>query len=195
MKQAFLIDQLTGVTRQRFRVATTEQLAMLPAPVGTAFIIYNGPEDIDTIETYLGDGEIAIRSRTYDAAMQFLVAKNDKREQANIHRNALWGGSCMTPLGMVDCDETSRGFIQGAINAGKESLDLGIPYDGQMWTMADNSQVFHTLDQLRLMGVMVAKYISDVQAVAKSLKDQIDAPEDDAALAAIDIGAAPWPTT
>jgi hypothetical protein len=108
-------------------------------------------EDIGFVEGTWSSQDYAL-----DLASGEIVArvKSDEEIRADLwaavkrHRAKLEGGTCMTPKGRVQCDEASRGLINGAITGLREAQALGLPIEGRLWTMADNSRVFHAPDEL-----------------------------------------------
>lgn len=88
-------------------------------------------------------------------------------------RAMLEGGTCMTPKGMVQCDEASRGLINGAITALREAEELGLPVAGRLWTMADNTREIHSPTELRAMGLAVGAFIGAVRDAAGDLRELI----------------------
>ena len=64
----------------------------------------------------------------------------------------------------------------------------------QPFTMQDNSVVDHDAAQMITAGVAVGQHVSDCHAVARTLRDAIDAATTIAEVDAIDIEGANWPS-
>lgn len=187
--QAFLVDASTGATIQRLTAATPEAFGLVPA--GADLVFYDGAEDIETLETFLDGEAVQVRARAYDLGLLFEIAKVDAREAVIRLREKARCRGCATPLGRMDTTEESRGLINGAVTMAMIAQTFGQPFS-ENWTMEDNSTVTHDAAEMIAAGLAVGQHVSACHARGVDLKAAIDAAEDMAALAAIDIEEG-WP--
>jgi hypothetical protein len=101
------------------------------------------------------------------------------------------GSVCTTPFGPVNCDESSRVNISGAVTGALAAGGIGQPF-AVTWTMADNTRV--PLDGMAMigMGLSVLQFVAAVHGHAQMLKEAINAAPDLDAVAAVDVYAG-WP--
>jgi len=109
------------------------------------------------------------------------AAKSHREQREN-------GGVTIPGVGTVQSDAISRGYINGAVLMAQIALTQSQPY-AINWTLADNSVV--TLDALGMIAVGVAagQHVAACHAAAQAIRASIDAAEDHAALAVIDVEA------
>lgn len=187
--QAFLVDTATGDTIQRMTAGCADAFAM-NVPDGQALIAYAGEDDIETLETYL-DGTLKLRPRAVDTDLQFAVAKIEARAAVMRRRDKAEYSGCATLLGRMDTDADSQRKVNGSVTMALIAATAGQPFSID-WTMADNSTVLHDGPAMIAAGLAVGQHVSACHERALVLKAAIDAAEDMAALAAIDIEEG-WP--
>lgn len=163
MTQAFIMNG--PVVAMRIKAGSPEMIATVPLEPGQSIIFYDGEEDIETVEPAIDKQSVAFVARVIDHAQVIAVAKLEAASAINAKRDDLWSGACPTDKGPVDCDPVSRINILSAL--------ASVAPEGVDWTMADNSIVHHSPDELRAMAEMVSAYVSDVQSRARSLKDDV----------------------
>lgn len=118
-----------------------------------------------------------------------------KREAVNARRAQAENEGCMTPAGIVDSDEKSRGLVSGAVQMAMVAKSFGAPFT-ETWTMHEGNstpEVELDADGMIYMGIAVGQYISAVHARGTALKKEIELAATAAALEAIDINTG-WPT-
>lgn len=125
-------------------------------------------------------------------APDLAVVKAMIRAQINSHRDRLASGPVATPTGPVDADPASVQKINGAVVMAMLAMQAAQPF-ALDWTMADNSRSEHSAAQIVAMGQAVAVHVATCHAVAAALKAALEAAPDMAAIAGLDIAAAPWP--
>jgi hypothetical protein len=194
MIQAFVVDATSLAVAQRLKVPTLGHLQRFPLTGNQSIVVYEGEEDIEAVEPQAAGGVVSFVPRVVNPATLLASAKNSKKAAINAKRDQLWSGACQTPKGPVNCDAVSRINITGAVVGENVRGQLGMPTTGTNWTMADNRVVFHNLLELRTMGITVAQFIEDVQTLAKTLKDQVDAATTLAEVEAINPEGVNWPT-
>lgn len=106
-------------------------------------------------------------------------------------RDRAEAAGCTTPLGRVDTDPESQRKVNGAVTmaliaaAAKESVAIG-------WTMQDNTVVDHDGPATIAMGAAVGGHVAACHAVGLAKRAAVEAAEDAAAIAAVDIEGG-WP--
>jgi hypothetical protein len=108
-------------------------------------------------------------------------------------RFAVEDGGCPTPHGSMDSDPESRLKLTGAVTMAVLAAQAGAPFSVD-WTMRDNSTVAHDGPAIIAAGMAMGNHVATAHAVATALRGQIEACDSFAALDAIDIEAAPWPS-
>lgn len=151
-----------------------------PAPEGCEWIELDGDHVDYTVA--LVDGVITEVPRD----QQIDVRRALRWEEARAYRDQRVDGGCITALGRVDTDADSQRKIVGAVTAAMIAKQAGAAFSID-WTMADNSVVTHTADQLISMGMAVTAFLSACQRAGTAIRDAIDAAISADALAAIDI--------
>ena len=128
------------------------------------------------------EGALAPKTITIDEAKaaKWLAAKSLRDARAN--------GSCETPLGRVNCDESSRVNISGAVQMASIAQSAGIPFAID-WTMADDTVVEHDASAMIAMGVAVGEHVAACHAACAAIRAAINAAGTVAELDAIDITA------
>ncbi len=150
------------------------------APDGARWIEISG--DVREQTLILVDGAPTERPRP----VGLNVAKATRWDEAKSHRDLTASSGCITALGRVDTDADSQRKIVGAVTAAMIAKQAGAPFSID-WTMADNSVVTHSADQLIAMGMAVTAFLSACQNAGTAIRDAIDAAISADALAAIDI--------
>lgn len=136
------------------------------------------------------DGAV-IQDGTWIVPLSLL--QDEKWEQVKALRADKENGSAPTPVGAVQCDDTSKLKISGIVQMAQIAMAAGQPF-AEEFTLTDNSVV--TLDATTAigLGVAVGQYVSAIYANARALRDAIYAAADETALAAIDVSAG-WPSS
>jgi hypothetical protein len=193
MIQAFLVAEATGETVQRLCVPDPAALETFPLAAGEQIVPFEDLADIESVETYLGEGgAIYVRARSADPANALAVAKIAARAAVMIRRDqAEWAG-CAGPLGRVDTDPDSQRKVGGAVQMAMIAQAAGQPFAVD-WTMQDNSTETHDATAMIGMGLAVGQHVAACHECCLALKAEIDAAADEDALAAIDINAG-WPS-
>lgn len=106
--------------------------------------------------------------------------------KAKTKRDAVIEGGALTPFGMVQSDEQSRLNINGAATAALIAKSAGQPLS-IVWTMADNSEVTLTADQIIGMGMAVVTHVNNAHVHARTLRTALEAAETVTALLMIDV--------
>lgn len=101
-------------------------------------------------------------------------------------------GGCMTPLGVVDSDETAKLQISGGVQMAMLAVQSGSPFEIE-WTMLDNSTVTHSAAQMIALGVAVGQHVVACRSVATALREAINAATTIEEIAAVDIESG-WPS-
>lgn len=101
-------------------------------------------------------------------------------------------GGCDTPLGRVQTDTKSQGLINGASSMALMAKMSGAPFS-IVWTMADNTNVEHDVDQMLALGVAVGQFMNACHQHLIALRAAIGAAEDTETLDAIDLEGG-WPS-
>lgn len=104
---------------------------------------------------------------------------------------AIDAGVDVPGIGRFDSDPASRGNINGAVTMALVAASAGQPF-AIGWKLADNTVTTLSGPQMIAVGVAVGQHVAACHAVAQALGIAIQAADDHAALAAIDIGAG-WP--
>lgn len=113
-------------------------------------------------------------------------------EQAKAERNRRANSTAATPLGVVQCDESSRINMTGAAVAAQLAVAAQDAAWSMDWILADNSVVTLNAAQLIAMANAVGNHVRDCFANGELLKAQIAAAADVPTLGAIDITVG-WP--
>lgn len=124
-----------------------------------------------------------LRDRSSD---ELATAKMAKRAEVNQLREAAITAPLTTPKGTVQADRMSAQNIQAAVTMAQIAAAQGQPFS-VTWIMADNSLVEHDASDVITMGVALGTRAAQCYAYSADLKAAIDAAEDFAALAEIDI--------
>jgi hypothetical protein len=96
-----------------------------------------------------------------------------------------------TPFGTAQSDIESMVKINGLVSMAMLAKQSAAAYS-EVFTLADNSEVTLSADQMIGFGVAVGQHIAAVHARGRELRAAIDAAADQAALAAIDVTTG-WP--
>lgn len=147
--------------------------------------------DVETILTLSGapfDGGVIVPDP--DATIE--TAKARKWAETKLQRDLVINGGAPTQYGVMDSDETSRTNIAGAVLSAIIATNASQPFE-VTWTLADNSTVTLDANQMVDVGTVVMSFVNACHEHARALRQQIDAAEDEAALAAIDITEG-WPS-
>lgn len=139
---------------------------------------------VDDIEVWLisaatspfQSGEIvADQSDTLDAARdRAWVAVKASRAAAEVGTFTYDGGT-------YDID---KGHVTGAVVLAMVAKSIGAPYI-ETWTLYDNSVRDLSADDVIALGVALGQRVSEIYAIARTLREQIDAAETIAAASAI----------
>lgn len=192
--QAFIVDA-AGTVLQRMKVPTVEALQQQPLEPGQEIVTYTGVLDIENLQPVKDAQNVyTFIPRVVPAANLLMQAKVVKRAEINDKREQLRNGSCITPKGAVDCDPESRALMMSTIVTIRERIIANLPVTGKTWTMADNTDVFHTPAELRTMFMTVDQFLDAVQAKARELKIALFQANTVAEVNAIDVQGAAWPT-
>lgn len=98
---------------------------------------------------------------------------------------------CDTPLGRADTDSDSQRKLSGAVQMAMIAQAADEPFVVG-WTMQDNETVEHDAAAMITLGVLAGQHVAACHAVAVAKRADIEAAEDAAAIAAVDIEAG-WP--
>ncbi|KTT72611.1 DUF4376 domain-containing protein [Sphingomonas endophytica] len=98
---------------------------------------------------------------------------------------------CASPLGRVDTDPASQLKIAGAVQMAMVAQAAGQPFAID-WTMQDNGNVIHDAVQMIAMGLAVGQHIAACHEVALTRRAAIEAAQDEAAIAAVEVDDG-WP--
>lgn len=193
MIQAFIVDVATGVTCSTVAATDASQFAGVLLLPGQQVLIYDGAQDITTMETFLEDGEIMVRPRPVDTAGILDAAKADAKRAALARRDAAEWGGCMSMKGRVDTDAASQRKISGQCMIAIAANFNAQPYL-ETWTMADNTPADHNADEMIALALAVSQHVTACHQACVAAKALIDACTTVEELAAIDIAAdIDWP--
>lgn len=118
-------------------------------------------------------------------------AKERRRAAVTAIKDTKQASLAATSFGIVQNDAKSKTLMNGAVSMALVAKTSGQPFS-ITWTMADNSEVTLSADQMIQMGVETGSYVDAVQQYSNSLKAQINAASSIAEISAIDIEAG-WP--
>ena len=119
------------------------------------------------------------------------VAKLASWDQAKAKRDAMIDGGVAVPgIGTFDSDEASRVNIIGAVVMAQIALANSQPFSIK-WTLADNSVVELDAAKMIAVGAVVFQHVAGVHMAAQSARAAIEAAEDRAELATVDVDVKP----
>jgi hypothetical protein len=173
---------LTGVDLSAFGVVEVAG-SSAPAPTKGFKVVEASPAMVAGVWTQQWE-TVAQSSEDLSAAK---TAEHGRVNQI-VAAKTMDGGAVVTPSGTVQCDESSRVNITGAVVlAGLAPSQFSIN-----WTMADNTQVTLNASAMVAMGQAVAGHVAAVHGHARALKDAIAAATTADQLASIDLESG-WP--
>jgi hypothetical protein len=152
--------------------ATAEERAAL----GVAEIAEAGeqPEDVRVIDIELIDVD-GVPTRTWVTEPFTLEdAQTICWARAQVYREQQKESGCNTASGRVQTNADSQRIISGAVQAADLSKRYGQPFS-MNFTMADNSVVALTADEMIALGLAVAARISACHDVGTGIRDAINA--------------------
>jgi len=118
----------------------------------------------------------AVAAAELAAAEALPAVKAAQRALINAARDAARDGGALTSFGVFDSNHESRTLIAGAVAVARELLDADLPFT-EDWTLADNSVVTLSGEQMRQAGVEVGLHVSAIFARARVLQQRIEAAE------------------
>ncbi|HEY0011548.1 MAG TPA: DUF4376 domain-containing protein [Allosphingosinicella sp.] len=139
----------------------------------------------------LPDGAVALPEGYWDAH-DLEVARANKRHLINAKKVAVEEAGADTPFGRMDSDPDSQRKVTGAFSIAFMATTLGQPFS-ESWTMADNSVVVLNGEDMVTAALAVKQHVSTAHAIARALKDQLEAAATLAEIEAVDVDGAPWP--
>lgn len=165
--------------------------------------------DLVLIAEGWGDPFMVPNFETRTFSPDLAAARGAKWEEVKAKRHTLENGVAATPIGPVQCDDSSKIKICGLVQMARIAWDTECadaateepprePDPGcfaEEFTLADNSIVVLDAQTAVTLGVAVGAHVSAVHAVSRGLRGLIDAAETLAELDAIDIEAAAWPSS
>jgi hypothetical protein len=126
------------------------------------------------------------------SAPNLAVAKANKWEQVKAKREAV-SKLAPTPFGVAQADDVSKLNLAGLVQMASFAKAAGAAFS-QSFTMADNTRVAMTADEMIVFGVAVGEHIGAAHDFSQSLREQIDAATSLEALAIIDAEGG-WPNS
>jgi hypothetical protein len=91
----------------------------------------------------------------------------------------------MTPMGRVDCDEAAQVNVTKALALANAMVEFQIGDGSIAWTMFDNSEVVHSVAELKQMGLIIGGNSQFLRAQKAKLRAEINETTTLAGLAAI----------
>lgn len=190
--QAFILDE-NDVVIQTIQVASTDALSSFPLAEGQRIIVYDGTDNVNNVMPVIADEVVTYEERVVDVEAELFSIRFAKKQEINACRNRYWNGKCLTVMGYVDCDETSRANLYGTIAAANETVAAGEEWEAIYWTMANGEEYELRIEDLRMMGRQVAQFINNVQRGARELKAQLAIASTVEEITSIDVESYPWP--
>lgn len=172
------------------RLVIDAEINMPEIPEGLSAAVYDGPDDIEAVETAIVAGEVVFQARTIPlgAAQAALWERVKAIREARIVL-----GVTVPGIGRFDSSQEARDNVAGAAGAALTAIVMGTPEAfSAEWTLADNTS--RTMSAQEMVQVQLAgvAYIDTVHGRARELRVLIDAAATLAELEAIDLESG-WP--
>lgn len=169
-----LIDP-AGNNISRYNVPTEDFL--VPMPEGFAYVFVNEEDDLDAMEAVLTEDSVIVRVRVVPDSEALERQKGLVWEEAKAERERHINAGVLVEVepGMIapfDSDQLSQDYIKSGVLAASIPAIAAVEFP-KTWTLADNSYLTVSAEQMMAIGGTVLGYVSACHDRGRVLRDLI----------------------